>query len=229
MNNIIDIINRIKSIQSFLKENNLDGFIQPRSDSYLGEYVPQSDSRLEWISGFSGSAGEILILHKSAILFVDSRYTIQAINETKSTNIKVVLSSETSLVDYIVNNSKILKNISFDPWLHSLSKIKYLLYIGSKYNLKFVSLKQNPIDLIWVSNREDAPKSEIKKHIIKYAGISTSEKIQNLCLILKSLNVDSYIITQPDAIAWLLNIRGADLKHTPIILTRAIIFKNQTI
>jgi len=88
------ILNRIKCIQSFLKIKNLDGFIQPRSDSYLGEYVPQSDSRLEWISGFSGSAGEILILRNSAILFVDSRYTIQASNETKKTNIKVVLSSE---------------------------------------------------------------------------------------------------------------------------------------
>ena len=227
MNTNIDIQSRIRSIQSFLKENNLDGFIQPRSDSYLGEYVPESDSRLEWISGFSGSAGEILILRKSAIIFVDSRYTIQAINETKNTNIKVTLSSEESLIDYIKNNLKILKNIAFDPWLHSLSKIKYLLFIGSKYNLKFVSLKQNPIDLIWVSNRENAPKSEIKKHIIKYAGISTSEKIQNLCLKLKSLNVDSYLITQPDAIAWLLNIRGADLKHTPIILTRAIIFRNK--
>jgi len=227
MNNNIDIKNRIKSIQSFLKENTFDGFIQPRSDSYLGEYVPQSDSRLEWISGFSGSAGEILILRNSAILFVDSRYTIQAINETKKTNIKVVLSSETSLVDYIENNSKTLKNIAFDPWLHSLSKIKYLLYIGSKYNLKFVSLKQNPIDLIWVSNRDDAPKSKIKQHKEKYSGISTSDKINNLCLRLKSLNANSYIITQPDAIAWLLNIRGADLKHTPIILTRAIIFKNK--
>ena len=99
MNNIINTINRIKSIQSFLTENNLDGFIQPRSDSYLGEYVPESDSRLEWISGFSGSAGEILILRKSAIIFVDSRYTIQAINETKNTNIKVTLSSEESLID----------------------------------------------------------------------------------------------------------------------------------
>ena len=223
----MDIIKRIKSIQLFLKTNNLDGFIQPRSDSYLGEYVPPSDSRLEWISGFSGSAGEILILRNTAILFVDSRYTIQAVNETINTDIKVVLSSEESLTDYIENNLKKLKNIAFDPWLHSLSKIKFLLNVGKKNNLIFTSLKQNPIDLIWISNREDAPKTEIKKHIKKYSGISASIKIKKLCLILKSFNADSYIISQPDAIAWLLNIRGADLKHTPIILTRAIIFKNQ--
>ena len=223
----MDIIKRIKSIQLFLKTNNLDGFIQPRSDSYLGEYVPPSDSRLEWISGFSGSAGEILILRNTAILFVDSRYTIQAINETINTNIKVVLSSDESITDYIKNNLKKLKNIAFDPWLHSLSKIKFLLNIGKKNNLIFTSLKQNPIDLIWVSNREAAPKTKIKKHIKKYSGVSASIKIKKLCLKLKSFNADSYIISQPDAIAWLLNIRGADLKHTPIILTRAIIFKNQ--
>ena len=229
MINNMDVIKRIKSIQRFLETNNLDGFIQPRSDSYLGEYVPLSDSRLEWISGFSGSAGEILILRNTAILFVDSRYTIQAVNETINTDIKVVLSSEESLTDYIENNLKKLKNIAFDPWLHSLSKIKFLLNVGKKNNLIFTSLKQNPIDLIWVSNREDAPKTEIKKHIKKYSGISASIKIKKLCLILKSFNADSYIISQPDAIAWLLNIRGADLKHTPIILTRAIIFKNQTL
>jgi Xaa-Pro aminopeptidase len=223
----MDVIKRIKSIQLFLKTNNLDGFIQPRSDSYLGEYVPPSDSRLEWISGFSGSAGEILILRNTAILFVDSRYTIQAINETINTNIKVVLSSDESITDYIKNNLKKLKNIAFDPWLHSLSKIKFLLNIGKKNNLIFTSLKQNPIDLIWVSNREAAPKTKIKKHIKKYSGVSASIKIKKLCLKLKSFNADSYIISQPDAIAWLLNIRGADLKHTPIILTRAIIFKNQ--
>jgi Xaa-Pro aminopeptidase len=227
MINNMEIIKRIKSIQLFLKKNNLDGFIQPRSDSYLGEYVPPSDSRLEWISGFTGSAGEMLILRHSAILFVDSRYTIQAINETIDTNIQVVLSSEESLINYLENNSKILKNIAFDPWLHSLSKIKILLNIGKKNNLIFTSLKQNPIDLIWVSNRENAPKTQIKKHIKKYAGVSAAIKIKKLCLKLKSFNANSYLITQPDAIAWLLNIRGADLKHTPIILTRAIIFKNQ--
>ena len=227
MINNTDIINRIKSIQSFLEINNFDGFIQPRSDSYLGEYVPQSDSRLEWICGFSGSAGEILILRNLVLLFVDSRYTIQAINETKNMGIKVVLSSKVSLTDYIENNLNKFKNIAFDPWLHSFSKIKHLFNIGRKHNLNFIELKKNPIDLIWVSNRELTPKTEIKKHLLKYAGMSTADKIKKLCLNLETLNVDSYLITQPDAIAWLLNIRGSDLKHTPIILTRAIIFKNQ--
>ena len=224
-NNII--LDRIKSIQSYLYKNNLDGFIQPRSDSYLGEYVPKSSARLEWISGFTGSAGELFILKKSAILFVDSRYTIQAANETKNNKIKVILSSDTSLADYIYRNSKKYKKIAFDPWLHSLSKIQHLLNISIKRDIKFIAIKENPIDLVWTLNRESSPKSLIRKHIIKYSGLEAKEKIKKLCLNLKLLNADAYIITQPDSIAWLLNIRGSDLDHTPIILTRAIVFKNK--
>ena len=94
MINKLDTLQRIKSVQNYIIKNNLDGFIQPRSDSYLGEYVPKYDARLEWISGFTGSAGIILILHNKVILFVDSRYTIQALNETKNTGIKEILSSK---------------------------------------------------------------------------------------------------------------------------------------
>ena len=101
MSKKLTTIEKIKLIQNYLIQNKLDGFIQPRADSYLGEYVPKYDARLEWISGFTGSAGTILILRKQAILFVDSRYTIQAKNETKNTGIKVILSAKQSLEKYI--------------------------------------------------------------------------------------------------------------------------------
>ena len=108
--NHITIKRRISKIRSFLNKNNLEGFIQPRSDSYLGEYVPKHSARLEWLCGFSGSAGEILILANKVLLFVDSRYTLQAIKETKNTGIKVILVSEISLIDWLKNNIK--QNIS---------------------------------------------------------------------------------------------------------------------
>ena len=75
---------RISKIRNILKKNKFDGFIQPRSDSYLGEYVPSSSARLEWLCGFSGSAGELLILTNKILLFVDNRYFLQAIKETKN-------------------------------------------------------------------------------------------------------------------------------------------------
>ena len=229
MNNNFTTIKRIKFIQNYLTKNNLDGFIQPRADSYLGEYVPECDARLKWLSGFTGSAGIILILRNQVILFVDSRYTIQAKNETKNTGIKVILSSKQSLEQYIVSNAKKYNKIAYDPWLHSYSYIKGILNIGKKYNIQFLSLKENPIDLFWNKDRNKIPNSKINIHPIKYAGINSTSKIKKLCIYMKELNVNAYILNHPDAIAWLLNIRGMDLNHTPIILTRAIIFSNGNI
>ena len=229
MSKILTTIKKIKLIQNYLIQNKLDGFIQPRADSYLGEYVPKHNARLEWISGFTGSAGAILILRKQAILFVDSRYTIQAKNETKNTGIKVILSAKQSLEKYIFLNAKKFKEIGYDPWLHSYSYIKNILNLSIKYKVSFKPLKANPIDIFWSNDRNISPNSDINVHPLKYAGISANKKIKNLCIYLKKLNTEAYIINQPDSLAWLLNIRGLDLKHTPIILSRAIIFKNGTI
>ena len=229
MSKILTTIKKIKLIQNYLIQNKLDGFIQPRADSYLGEYVPKYDARLEWISGFTGSAGVILILRKQAILFVDSRYTIQAKNETKNTGIKVFLSAQQSLEKYILLNAKKFKEIGYDPWLHSYAYIKNILSLSIKYKVNFKPLKANPIDIFWSNDRNISPNSDINVHPLKYAGISANKKIKNLCIYLKKLNTEAYIINQPDSLAWLLNIRGLDLKHTPIILSRAIIFKNGTI
>ena len=229
MINKTSIIKRIKLIQNYLCDNDLDGFIQPRADSYLGEYVPKSDARLEWISGFTGSAGVILVLRKKVILFVDSRYTIQAKHETKNTGIKIILSFKQSLEKYILKNIKNFTRIAFDPWLYSYSYIQNIKNIETKINSQFVPLKKNPIDYFWSINRNSPPNSPIKVHPLKYAGISSSIKIKKLSIYLKKLKAKAYIINQPDAIAWLLNIRGLDLKHTPIILTRAILFNNGNI
>lgn len=226
MTNTLPILKKIKLIQNYLLQNKLDGFIQPRADSYLGEYVPQCDARLEWISGFTGSAGIFLILRNKALLFIDSRYTIQAKNETKDTGIKVILSSKQSLEKYILKNAKNYKNIAYDPWLHSYSYIKKIVNIALKNNIQFKPLAKNPIDLFWSDDRKKFPDTQIKVHPLKYAGISSSNKINKLCLYLKELCVQAYIINNPDALAWLLNIRGMDLKHTPVILARAIIFDN---
>ena len=229
MSKKLTTIEKIKLIQNYLIQNKLDGFIQPRADSYLGEYVPKYDARLEWISGFTGSACVILILRKQAILFVDSRYTIQAKNETKNTGIKVFLSAQQSLEKYILLNAKKFKEIGYDPWLHSYSYIKNILSLSIKYKVNFKPLKANPIDIFWSNDRNISPNSDINVHPLKYAGISANKKIKNLCIYLKKLNTEAYIINQPDSLAWLLNIRGLDLKHTPIILSRAIIFNNGNI
>ena len=136
--NFIQIINRINNLRIILRKNNLDGYIQPRADDYLGEYVPKCSSRLEWITGFSGSAGECLILMNKCILFVDSRYTLQAKNETKGTNIEVFLSSKTSIQSWIKDNLKSKKKIAVDPWIYSFSKLNNYINFGKQINIDFI-------------------------------------------------------------------------------------------
>ena len=222
------IIDRINLLRQLFKKHNLDGYIQPRADSFLGEYVPKSSARLEWISGFSGSAGEILILNNKCILFVDSRYILQAKEETRGTKIEVCLSSEIPLKSWIKNNikTKTIK-IGIDPWIYSYSHLNNLVEFGKNNNINFIKNSNNLIDQIWTLNRINSPKTQIKKHAIRYAGIKTRSKINYICEILNKNNVDAYIISQPESLAWLLNIRGSDLPHTPIVLLRAILLRNK--
>jgi len=221
---------RINSLRTILNKKKLDGYILPRTDSFLGEYVPKSSARLEWLSGFSGSAGECLILKNKCMLFVDSRYTLQAIKETKGTNIEIFLNSNTSLKAWFKNNIKYKKlKIAVDPWLYSYTQLENLLNFGKKNNIKFIKLKINLIDLIWKFNRPISPKSIMIKHPQKYSGLKTNIKINNICNILKKNKIDAYIVSQPESLAWLLNVRGSDLEHTPIILSRAILLKNNKV
>ena len=224
------ILCRINNLRKILHKRKLDGYLQPRADSFLGEYVPKSAARLEWLTGFSGSAGECLILVNKCILFVDSRYLLQAKKETMGTNIKVFLNSGKTLQTWLKNNikNKILK-IAVDPWLYSFSQLENLINFGKNNNIEFIKIKTNPIDLIWKSNRPHAPKSMMIKHLQKYSGLKTNIKINNICNILKNNKIDAYIISQPESLAWLLNVRGSDLEHTPIILSRAVLLKNNKV
>ncbi len=218
---------RISKIRNILKKNKFDGFIQPRSDSYLGEYVPSSSARLEWLCGFSGSAGELLILTNKILLFVDNRYFLQAIKETKNTGIEVILISDLTLIQWLNKNLDKTATIGFDPWLYSDNQINNIKNIKLN-SCHFKALNPNPIDLLW-DNRPKEPSSLIKPHPIKYAGISSKNKINNLIKKMKENKADAYIICQPDSLAWILNIRGKDLTHTPIILSRLIVLSNGNI
>ena len=132
---------------------------------------------MEWISGFSGSAGELLILFNKSMLFVDSRYTLQAKKETKGTNIEVYLSSKTSLKSWFKNNIK-NKNIKIavDPWIYSYDHLNNLIKFGKNNNIKFIKTIYNPIDKIWTSNRANPPNTKVKKHALKYTGIKSKNK-----------------------------------------------------
>ena len=210
----------LKRVQKWMQENNKDIFLINRTDEFLSEYIASYAERLQWISNFSGSAGRAIIEQHKAYIFIDGRYTNQANKE-----VDVNLFEIKHLQDYWIHlqqykdDSKI---IVLDPLLHSVKEIEKTqkLFVNSNIILNF--LEKNPIDIIW-NDQPVHPKSKAFLHEDRYAGESSLSKINRIQEILQSTFIDFYLLSSLDSIAWLLNLRGDDIKHTPLLCCFVII------
>ena len=209
----------MKKFKNLLKQYKLDGYIIPKNDEYFNEYVSSAKDRLKFISNFSGSAGFAIILKNKNYLFVDGRYTIQARIQSEK-NFKVITIPKKFPKDVLKFNKKL--TIGFDPRLHTESKLNFL------FNIKNISLKsvnKNLVDIVW-SKR---PKELIKPFYSlskKNTGISSEEKILEAKKFFNKNKVDYLLVTAPENIAWILNIRGHDSIFSPIPNARLLMNKN---
>jgi Xaa-Pro aminopeptidase len=199
---------KINKLKKILKEREIDGYIVSKNDEFFGEYIPEYKDRLKYISNFSGSYGFALILNNENYLFVDGRYTLQAINQ--SGNFFKIKTIPNFLPSNILKNKKI--KIGFDPKLFTKNSLN--IFFG-KTQCDYIPINQNLIDKIWIR----------KKNIIKnkfYAlpknsvGESYKSKVNKIASKLKKSRCDLQFITASENNAWLLNIRGADSQYTPI-------------
>ena len=213
----------LTEVRQKMASKKLDIYIQPRSDMYGGEEVPAYDERLKFLSGFTGSAGISIITLKNAILFVDGRYSLQA--KMQVTNDWTIMPlSQQNWIDWIVKNSKAGESIGFDPWLIRASDINSLNRKLKKTSINLLPDKMNFIDSIW----KDRPKINQNDPRIwnkKYFPLEKSKKINQLIKEMSSKGLDALIVTQPNQLCWLLNIRGDDLKYTPLFLGFLVIEK----
>ena len=206
-------------IRKILKIFKIDGYIIPKNDEYFNEYVPPSKDRLKYISGFSGSAGFAIIFKNKNYLFVDGRYTTQARYECGK-KFKIVNIPNKFPKDVIKSNNKIV--IGFDPKLHTEKQLNHL------FNIKNVTLKpiyKNLVDMIW-SNK---PKEIIKPFFSissKNAGLTSTKKIKKVRDLIIKNKLDYLLVTAPENIAWVLNIRGRDTLHSPVPNAKLLISKN---
>ena len=200
----------------------IDGYVVPKNDEYFNEYVSESNERLKFISNFSGSAGFAIILKNKNYLFVDGRYTIQAQIQSGK-NFKIITIPQKLPKNILKTNKKI--KIGFDPKLHSEKQLNFL------FNIKNITLKpinKNLIDNIW--NRK--PKDLIKPFYSlskKDAGQSSKEKIKKVKNFLSKNKIDYLLVTAPENVAWILNIRGYDSEFSPIPNARLLINNNGNI
>jgi len=209
-------MNRVIKLRKSLKVHKLDGYLVPKNDEYFNEYVSKSSDRLKFISNFSGSAGFAIILKNKNYLFVDGRYTIQARIQSGK-NFKIITIPQKFPRDVLKTNKKL--KIGFDPKLHSEKQLNFL------FNIKNIVLKpinKNLIDIIWSKKPKDLikPFFSLSK---KDAGQNSQEKILKVKNVLLKNKVNYLLITAPENVAWVLNIRGYDSAFSPIPNSRLLI------
>jgi len=207
---------KIQKLKKILSSFFIDGYLIPKNDEYFSEYVNESEDRLKFISNFSGSAGLAIILKKKNYLFVDGRYTIQAKIQSGK-NFKIVTMPQKFPKNLLKSRKKMI--IGFDPRLHSEKQLNFL------FNIKNIVLKpinRNLIDVIWSKKPKNSTKPFFPL-LKKNAGQSSQEKIIKVKNVLLKYKADYLLVTAPENVAWILNIRGCDSAFSPIPNCRLLI------
>ena len=216
----------LTALRDRLEELGVNAFLVPRGDEYLNEFVPSSAERLRWLTGFSGSAGMAIVGRKQSALFVDGRYTTQAAEQvdTESLDIRQIPQNKPS--EWLTETLKDGDTVAYDPNLHTVRQIRNLKKALDEKGIALKPVAPNPIDRLW-QDRPSPPMGAAQLHLLKHAGKKAEDKISELQKELRENKVDAVLITSPESNAWLFNIRGRDVAHTPVVLCHAIVYANK--
>ena len=212
---------RVARLREVMATRRLDGFIVPRADEYQGEYVPPAGQRLAWLSGFTGSAGLAIVLHDRAALFVDGRYTLQAAAQVDTALFEIHHLVDEPAWRWLSGVAPKGRVIGYDPWLHTPQEVERFRAGAERAAAKLQPVA-NPVDEAW-AGRPPAPLAPVVPHPDRYAGESAEAKRTRLGRGLAEEGAAAAVLTMPESIAWLLNIRGGDVPHTPLPLSFAIL------
>jgi len=214
---------RIKELRRLMAAQKLDAYLVPRADEHQGEYVPASAARLRYLTGFTGSAGLAVIGKKTAVLFVDGRYTVQARTEVEPGLIEISMVPRTSVATWLAENLSRGQRVGFDPSLHTIAEVERLEAALAPNGIALVPVARNLVDRVWGRERPQAPQDPVSLHPQKFAGRSAQDKIADIQKRLKADRQDAVVLTLSDSVAWTFNIRGSDIPHTPVALAFAIV------
>jgi Xaa-Pro aminopeptidase len=218
---------RVEALRASFDSLGIDGFLVPRADDYQGEYVPASAERMSWLSGFTGSAGVILVTRTQAIVFVDGRYTTQLVEQVDGD-----VFTGGDLVNapppiWLKKNAPKGFRLGLDPWLHTGAELRRLEASLKDAGGEIVLLQQNPLDAVW-KDRPSEPLGAVTIQTEMHAGVLAREKIATIAQDLTAANLQAVLIGEPSSVAWIFNIRGNDVPHTPHPLARALVFADGT-
>ncbi len=212
---------RLAALRAELKKRGLAGFVVPLQDEHQAEWVPAHARRLQWLTGFTGSAGVAVVLEDKAAIFVDGRYTLQVRSQTDTTLFTPRHLSEEPASDWITENLG-AGVLGYDPWLQTPSGVEHYRKACEKAGGNLQPCDSNPVDAVW-PDRPAPPLTPMVAHGTEFAGESSTEKRERLAKDLAKEGIDAAVLTFPDSIAWLLNVRGGDLEYSPVTLCFALL------
>jgi len=216
---------RISALRVLLRARGLDGFIVPRADRFQNEYVPPCAERLAWLTGFTGSAGLAIVLADRAVVFVDGRYQVQVREEIDPAIFSIEHLIESPPTAWIEANVAAGARLGYSPWLHTIEGAERLAKACAAADAQLVPVEDNPIDAIW-TDRPQPPLGPVVPHDMRYAGEDVPSTLARVRAEGQKLSGDALLVSDPQAISWLFNIRGSDVAHTPVVLAFATVPKD---
>ena len=213
---------RLQALRKELTHQGLTGFIIPRTDEYQSEYVPACAERLAWLTGFSGSWGMAVVLQSDAAIFVDGRYTVQVREQVDGGAFTPQHLIEHPPELWLEERLRAGDRVGYDPDLHTLDGIARLRKAVTQAGATLVAVTSNPVDAVW-HDQPAAPLAQVVLHDQAHAGEDTAEKLKRITDKLAALKADALLVSDPHNLAWIFNIRGGDVSHTPLPLGRAVI------
>ena len=220
----MEIKDRITALRDFMSQNGISAFIVPSTDPHSGEYVPVHWESRKWLSGFSGSAGTVVVTKDNAGLWTDSRYFIQAEEQLKGTGIQLFkdrLPETPSISEWLGSVLNKGEKVGIDGWVNSMQEAASLRKELQTYGLE-LTLVEDPFQYIW-DDRPTLPQTPVFIHGLEYAGVSCSEKISKIKEGIRSKGATGIILSSLDEIAWTLNLRGDDVHCNPLFISYLII------
>jgi Xaa-Pro aminopeptidase len=216
---------RLAALREELKRREIDGFIVPISDEHMSEYVGDYAQRLGWLTGFGGSAGFAAVTLTHAAIFVDGRYTVQVRQQVDEKLFDYCNIPADSLAGWLASVSEQGARIAYDPWLHTAGWAQALERAMKPAGIELIAADSNPIDAVWADRPVPSAAPAIV-HDEAHAGQSSAEKRAAIADWLTRQGHDAVVIPALDSIAWLLNIRGADVAHTPVALSYVTLYND---
>jgi Xaa-Pro aminopeptidase len=222
---------RVEALRSLMKKHGLAAYLVPSADPHMDEYVPEFWQRRKYISGFRGSAGDVVITQSKADLWTDSRYFLQADQELDSeifTLHKQGIRGVQSIKEWVAEELGKGKILGADPQTLSHQSFKDLQSYLSSRGIRMKCIPKNLVDAVW-KDRPIPSKEKIRIHPLKFAGESLTKKLAKVRKKMGEQSTDLLVVASLDEIAWLFNIRGRDIKYNPVVIAFALITDNKAI